>query len=212
MVPTGESHGQGKVITPDLSRMAGGKGWTVHNATPEVAQVEGRAAVRLKAKGDSATGIAGLAVADGVAFTTGRIEIDLKGKGVRPSFVGVAFNVTDEKTFEAVYFRPFNFKAEGEFKGRAVQYIAWPDHTWDKLRRNQPGKFEGPVGSVPDPDKWFHARIEVAEKQVRVYANEEKQPCLTVDRLAEGGKGRPVGLFVDTGDGLYSDFKVIPGK
>ncbi|HVS39171.1 MAG TPA: hypothetical protein VMS17_26675 [Gemmataceae bacterium] len=210
--PIGESCGEEKAITPDLGRIADGKGWTVHNATAETAEVDGKSGVRLKAKADSATGIAGLVLADGVKFTTGVIEIDLKGKNVRPSFLGVAFNVTDEKTFEAVYFRPFNFRADGEFKSRAVQYIAWPEHTWENLRTNQPGKFEGPVSSAPDPEKWFHARIEVGTKQVLVYVNDAKEPCLTVDRLAEGGEGCPVGLFVDSGDGLYAGLKVILNK
>jgi hypothetical protein len=211
-VPIGGSHGQEKVLTPDLSKLAEGKGWTVHHATAEAVKAEGKSAVRLLAEGDSANGIAGLALADGVEFTTGTLEIDLKGKSVRPSFLGVAFNVTGEKTFEAVYFRPFNFQAEGEFKTRAVQYLAWPEHTWEKLRQNRPGRFEGPVGSVPNPDQWFHARIEVGQEQVRVYINEAKEPCLTVDRLAEVRKGRPVGLFVDTAEGLYASFKVIPTK
>jgi hypothetical protein len=206
------SHGEEKAITLDFGKLAEGKGWTVHNLTAEAAKVDGKSAVRLKAKGDSANGIVGLALADGVEFATGTIEIDLKGKSVRPSFVGVAFNVTDEKTFEAVYFRAFNFKAEGEFKSRAVQYICWPDYPWDKLCKDKPGKFEGHVDSVPDPDKWFHARIEVGKKQVRVYVNDAKEPCLTADRLAEGGKERPVGLFVDTGDGHYSDFRFLPGR
>jgi hypothetical protein len=145
-----------------------------------------------------------------VEFTSGVIEIDLKGKSVRPSFLGVAFNVTNEKTFEAVYFRPFNLKADGVFKNRAVQYIAWPDHTWDKLRKSRPGKFEGAVSSAPDPDGWFHARVEVGEKHVRVYVNDAKEPCLTVDRLAAVRKARALGLLVDTGDGLYARLKVIP--
>jgi hypothetical protein len=207
------SYAQEKAITPDLSKIAGGKGWTVHNAAAEAVQGEGKSAVRLKARGDSAFKIVGLALADGVEFTTGAIEIELKGKNVRQrSFLGVAFNVVDSKTLEAIYFRPFNFLAEGEFKNRAVQYLAWPEHTWEKLRKNQPGKFEGPVSSVPDPDKWFRARIEVGEKQVRVYTNDDKEPCLTVDRLAENGKGRQVGLFVDSADGMYAGFKIIPAK
>ena len=205
-----KGYGQEKVIAPDLGKMAGGKGWTLHNATPEALAVEGKSAVRLIAKGDSANGYAGLALADGVEFATGVIEIDLKGKSVRPSFLGVAFNVADEKTFEAIYFRPFNFKADGEFKNRAVQYLAWPDNTWDKLRKNQPGKYKGSVSSAPDPDKWFHARIEVGAKQVRVYVNESKEPSLTLERLAASGKKRAVGLFVDSGDGQYAGLKIIP--
>ena len=62
---------------------------------------------------------------------------------------------------------------------------------------------------MPDPEKWFHARIEVDKKQVRVFVNGAKEPCLKVDRLAESEKPRPLGLFVDTGDGLYANLKVF---
>jgi hypothetical protein len=212
VVPPGQCCGREQAVSPDLGKIAGGKGWTAHNATAEALEVEGKSAVRLKATADSATGIAGLVIADGVEFTTGVIEIDLKGRTIRPSFLGVAFNAADEKTFEAVYFRPFNFNAGGEFKSRAVQYIAWPEHTWEELRRNRPGKFEGPVSSVPKGDKWFHARIVVETKRVRVYVNGTKEPCLTVERLAEGRTGRAVGLFVDSGDGLYANLKFVPTK
>jgi hypothetical protein len=202
-----------KVITPDLAGMAAGKGWTITNATAETAEVDGKRGVHLVAEGDSANGVVGLVLADGVEFTTGVIELDLKGKNVRGrSFLGVAFNVAGEKTFEAVYFRPFNIKAEGEFKSRAVQYVNWPEHTWEQLRKNQPGKFEGAVNSVPDPDKWFHARIEVSEKQVRVFTNDAKEPCLTVERFLDAKKSKRVGLFVDSADGYYANLKIVPNK
>ena len=201
-----------KVIRPDLGKIADEASWTISHASGEVVQSGGRQAVRLKAKGDSAQGIVGLAIPGGVAFATGSIEIDLKGRSVRPSFVGIAFNVVDEKTFEAVYFRPFNFKAAGAFKGRAVQYVAWPEHPWDRLRKDRPGRFEGPIRPAPDPDGWFRVRIEVSEKQVRVFVNEAKKSCLKVDRLAGGEKARPVGLFVDTADGLYRKLKITPAR
>src|SRR5215831_1455974 len=54
----------------------------------------------------------GVAWLDGVSFSNGTVEIDIKGKDVlQQSFVGVAFHGVDEKTLDAVYFRPFNFRA-----------------------------------------------------------------------------------------------------
>lgn len=128
------------------------------------------------------------------------------------SFLGVVFNVVDARIFEGIYFRPFNFKADKPARDRAVQYIAWPENTWEKLRKDKPGQFENAVNPVPDPDGWFHARIEVADKQVRVFVNDSKAPCLTVNRLAEGRMSRPVGLFVDVAEGLYANLKVTPSK
>lgn len=207
------SYGQDKVVTPDLSKSADGASWKLYNVSARPVKADDKVALRLRAKGDVASGIAGLALPTGVKLTTGTIEVELKGKNVRQeSFLGVAFNVVDEKTFEAVYFRPFNFKAADEFKGRAVQYIAWPAYTWEKLRASQPGKFEASISPVPDPDGWFRARIEVGEKQVRVYVNGAQKPCLTVNRLVKGGGGRQVGLFVEVSDGLYANFRIRPAK
>lgn len=202
-----------QTVSPDLTKITEPASWQLHSATAEAETLDGRRAVRLKAAGDSANRIAGLALAKSVVFTTGTIEVDLKGKNVRQrSFLGVAFNVAGEKTFEAVYFRPFNFQGEEPFRSRAVQYIAWPENTWEKLRKEQPGKFEHGVNPVPNPDGWFHARIEVGEKQVKVFVNGAKDPSLTVPRLALGGTERPVGLFVDVDDGAYANFKITPAK
>jgi hypothetical protein len=205
--------GQGKTIVPDMAKIGDGAVWSIDHADVETLETAGRRAVRLTAHGDSANGIVGLALVRGMLFATGTVEVDLKGKNVRQrSFLGIAFNVADQNTFEAVYFRPFNFRADGEFKGRAVQYIAWPANTWEKLRKERPGTFESPISPVPDPDGWFHARIEVGAKQVRVYVNEASEPCLTVDRLSGVGKDPRLGLFVDSADGEYANLKITPTK
>jgi hypothetical protein len=193
-----------------LSTIGDGSSWKVTHAAAEAIGTDGRPAVRLVAEGDSANGIVGLALPAGLEFSTGTIEIDLKGRNLRQkSFLGVAFNVVDERTFEAVYFRPFNFRAGEPWRNRAVQYVAWPDNTWEHLRTHSPGQFEHAVNPMPDPDGWFHARIEVAEAEVRVFVNDAKEPSLVTRRLSSGGVARPVGLFVDTGDGFYANLKVI---
>lgn len=193
----------------NLSTAADGKSWTITHATVEAVETDGRQAVRLIAEGDSNTGIVGLALPPGLEFSTGTIEIDLKGRNIRQrSFVGVAFNVVDERTFEAVYFRPFNFRVDEPFKSRAVQYISWPTHTWEYLRKNTPSQFEHAVSPAPDPEGWFHARIEVTDTQVKVFVDGADEPSLVTNRLSGGGVARPAGLFVDTGDGHYANFKV----
>jgi hypothetical protein len=202
-----------ELATPDLSTIASGKSWRVVHAQADSMEMDGKRAVRLTAEGDSANGIVGLALPNTLTFSTGTIEIDLKGKNVRGrSFLGVAFNVVDEKTFEAVYFRPFNFKADDPFRDRAVQYISWPKNTWEYLRKGAPGQFENAVNPVPDPDGWFHARIEVTEGHVKVFVNEAKEPSLVTRRLSIGGVQRPAGLFVDSSDGHYANLRVAGPK
>jgi hypothetical protein len=206
-------HAQASTGSPNLSSIADGKSWKVTDAIPQVVELDGRKVVRLIATGDSANGDVGLARPNGLTFSTGTIEIDLKGQSLRGrSFLGVAFNVVDEKTFEAIYFRPFNFKADEPFGSRSVQYISWPANTWEHLRKNTPGQFERTVTPVPDPDGWFHAQIEVTDTKVRVFVNHAKEPSLVVKRLSAAEAPRAVALFVDSADGLYADFTVTPNR
>ena len=191
-----------------------GKIWSVINADCDTAVEDGKRVVRLKPKGKANTpSDIGLALVEGVEFAEGTLEIDLKGKGEREaSFLGVAFGVVDEKTFEAVYFRPFNFKRDDKsFRVHAVQYVAWPDHTWEKLRKGKPGMYESAVNPIPDPSGWFHARIEVTNQKVKVWVDDANDPCLVVDRLTSRERGK-VGLWVDSKDGAFSDLKIRPAK
>src|SRR5690606_19989277 len=60
-------------------------------------------------------------------FKNGTIELDIKGKDVRgQSFVGVAFHGRDNKNYDAIYFRPFNFESP-ERKFHSVQYVNMPE-------------------------------------------------------------------------------------
>lgn len=203
-----------KVIAPDLSQINDRKVWTLINADCESVMEDGKRVVRLGPKGTPTTASnIGLALVDGVEFAEGTLEIDLKGKGTEERiFLGLAFNVKDGKTFEAVYFRPFNFKKDDEpYRSRAVQYVAWPEHTWEKLRAEKPGVYEAAVKPIPDPSGWFHARIEVGRKNVKVWLDGGKEPCLVVDRLAGHGKGK-VGLWVDSREGTFSNLKIVPAS
>jgi thiol-disulfide isomerase/thioredoxin len=201
-----------KAITPDLSQISDRKVWTVINADCESAMEDGKRVVRLRPKGTANTpSDIGLALVGGVEFAEGTVEIDLKGKGKdEASFLGIAFGVVDDKTFEAVYFRPFNFMREGDsYREHAVQYVAWPEHAWEKLRKAKPGVYESAVKPVPDPAGWFHAHIEVTKKKVSVWVDDAKDPCLVVERLASRDKGK-VGLWVDSKDGAFRSLEIRP--
>jgi hypothetical protein len=195
---------QKKAIEPDLAALAGGKGLKVFNRSLSLRAKKG---VSLSASpGD------GVAYLEGVEFADGVIEIEIRGKDVQgQSFVGVAFHGLDEKTYDTVYFRPFNFKTEDQARRlRAVQYISHPTYTWDKLRTEQPGKYEKPVSPIPDPNDWFHARIVVVSPKVRVFVNDAKEPCLVVDQLSDRKKGL-VGLWVgNNSGGDFANLKIVP--
>jgi hypothetical protein len=198
---------QKKAIEPDLAALAEGKGLKVFNRSLSVLNDGARKGARLsESPGD------GVAYLEGIEFTNGVIEIDIRGKDVQQqSFVGVAFHGLDEKTYDAIYFRPFNFKTEDQARRlRAVQYISHPTYTWQKLRTEQPGKYEKPVNPIPDPNGWFHARIVVASPKVSVFVNDAKEPSLVVDQLSDRKKGL-VGLWVgNASGGDFASFKIVP--
>ncbi|MCP4312647.1 MAG: hypothetical protein GY790_15400 [Bacteroidetes bacterium] len=148
----------------------------------------------------------GLGVLKNVEFETGTIEVELLGENSPgKSFIGIAFNIEDEETFEAIYFRPFNFVATEQIrKVHMVQYIHHPEFTWYKLRETRTGEFENEIAVPPDPDDWFKGRIEISEKSVQVYVNDIDEPVLKVDRLTTTGTAK-IGLW--TGHGSSGRFR-----
>lgn len=198
---------QTRAFQPDLAKLAGGKGLTIFNRTISPLKDGLRTGFRVSESPGE-----GVAYVDGVEFAGGTIEIDVRGKDVaQQSFVGLAFHGVDGATYDAVYFRPFNFKADDVARrSRAVQYIAHPSHPWQKLRAEHPGKYEHAVTPVPDPNGWFHVRIVVASPKVSVFVEDAKEPSLTVSQLSERRKGR-VGVWVgNNSGGDFSNLRVIP--
>jgi hypothetical protein len=155
----------------------------------------------------------GMGVLKEISFETGSIEVDILGENSPGrSFVGIAFNIQDKETFEAVYFRPFNFVATEQIrKDHMVQYIYHPDYTWSKLREEKTGEFENEILAPPDPDDWFRATIRVSEKWVEVFVDEGKEPVLKVERLGTS-KSDKIGLW--TGNNSSGRFRnlVITGS
>jgi hypothetical protein len=188
---------QKKASRPDLAALAEGKGLKLFNRSASVLTDGARRGLRLnESMGDS------IAYVEGIEFADGTIEFDLRGKNVQQqSFVGVAFHGVDGTTYDAIYFRPFNFRAEDPARRvRAVQYISHPTYTWQKLRTEHPGRYEQPVNPVPDPTGWFRARVVVASPKVSVFVNDAKEPSLVVSQLSDRKKGL-VGLWVGNGSG-----------
>ena len=127
----------------------------------------------------------GLLILKGIEFSNGTIEFDVKGRNViQQSFVGIAFHEQGEKSYESVYFRPFNFaNPDTARRSHSVQYISMPDYPWEKLRETSPGKYENKVNPVPDPDGWFHVKIIVDGEKVSAFVNNAQSPSLLVERL-----------------------------
>jgi glyoxylase-like metal-dependent hydrolase (beta-lactamase superfamily II) len=206
-IPGAMAPGQGIEETYDLSKIAAGPGWTVVNRGVTAFEEGGRKGARFDERPGQ-----GLAWLEEVRFAEGTIEFEVRGKDVpQRSFVGIAFHGADNRTFEAVYFRPFNFKnADPARVVRAVQYVCDPDFSWPKLRQETPGRYESAVRPVPDPNGWFHARIIVASGRVRVYVDGDPEPCLDVEKLGNLNDGM-VGLFAgNNSGGDFANLKIMP--
>ena len=199
--------GQKKTITPDLAKLAEGKGLKHFNRTASSLIDGARKGARLsEGPGE------GPAYLEGIEFSNGTIELDVRGKDVQQqSFVGVAFHGVDGTTYDAIYFRPFNFRAEDPARRlRAVQYISHPTYTWQKLRAEHPGRYEQPVSPVPDPNAWFHVRVVIASPKVSVFVNDAREPSLVVDQLSDRKKGL-VGIWVgNNSGGDFANLTIIP--
>lgn len=147
----------------------------------------------------------GIAWLKHVIFSNGIIELDIRGKDeLQQSFLGIAFHGMDNSTFDAVYFRPFNFRADDPVrKIHSVQYIAMPDYPWQVLREKFNGKYEKAVTPEPDPNDWFHVKIVVSTPNVTVYVNGSTEPNLAIKTLNERTSGK-LGLWV--GNNSEGDF------
>ena len=156
----------------------------------------------------------GLAWINGVEFSNGTIEFDVRGEDVKQhSFVGIAFHGQNDSTYDAVYLRPFHFRAQDSVSQyRMIQYISLPEYTWRKLRAESPGKFENKIASDLDPNGWVHMRVVVKDDTVAVYVNENPSPCLVVQKVTGAHSGR-IGFYVaDTSGGDFANLSVRHGR
>ena len=154
----------------------------------------------------------GLAWVPDLEFSDGTVELEIKGTN-RPgqSFVGLAFHGKDDRTFDAVYLRPFNFQAaEPDRRNHSIQYISMPEHDWSDLRNRFPGKYETNISPAPEPGSWVKLRLTIQNKRISAFVNNSPKPVLTIELLNDRSSGK-LGLWVGNGsDGWFRNLKVTP--
>jgi hypothetical protein len=151
---------------------------------------------------------------EGSDFAEGTIELDVRGRDVlQQSFLGVAFHRKDDNTYEAVYLRPFNFRAaDPERHQHAVQYIAAPDYDWPRLRKEFPEEFENPVDPSVAPTEWVPLRVVVKGRTIQVYVGAVRSPTLEVRKLGSADRGA-IGLWVgNNSDGDFANLRITSAK
>jgi hypothetical protein len=189
----------------DLQSLLRNDGLTVFNRHIEPVEDPGKSGLQLSEEFGE-----GLVWINGMSFSTGTIEVDLKGQDVyQRSFLGIAFRGVNDSTFDAVYFRPFHFlSSDSVRKARGVQYISLPAFRWQTLREGHPGVYEHVVDPVPDPADWFHVRVVLHTDEVEVFVNNGERPSLRVHLLSDRKQGM-IGLYTaDRSGGSFANLSI----
>ena len=156
-----------------------------------------------------------LVVFETIEFNQGTIEAEIAGSlssnasGQARGFVGIAWNVQDDKTYDCIYLRPTNGRAnDQQRRNHSVQYISHPDWTWYRLRKEMPSKYEAYVDIVPD--EWIKVKIVVEDQSAKLYINEVEQPTLIINDLKTGREaGGNVALWIHSSTiGRFSNLKI----
>jgi hypothetical protein len=199
-------------------------GATLHKVTAAPAEYKGRKALKVEITDAAAKAQLGidfdmptfvLVPAD---FKNGTIEVDvlgrLNGKGPPDAraFIGLAYRVVDgEGRFESAYLRPLNGRKRNPpapRDKRAVQYFAYPDWKFDRLRREYPdGHYES--GADIADDEWITYKLDIDEARVRVSVNGKEELVLTDSKAAPAAGD--IGLWVGIGtEGYFTNLRVTP--
>ena len=152
----------------------------------------------------------GLAILKNVSFINGTMQLDIKGENnPGKSFVGVAFNIKNDSTYEAIYFRPFNFGSPKKIRREhSIQYIFEPDNSWKKLRTENPGEFEAEFANQPSPDDWFSISLNVQNDRVTVKDAGSGKLLMQVDRLTTTTSDK-IGFWVgNNSKGSFRDLRI----
>lgn len=189
-------------------------GATLHDVTAQPVETAGRSGLRVVLAQDWASRVTPAIeyhdeptfVRIPADFCCGIIEFDVcagllsDAPDYARAFAGIAYRITpDCDRFESVYLRPTNglkLNPPSPRDQRAVQYFAFPDWKYERLREEFPdGRYE--AGADIRPDEWTHVLIEVREESAVVRVNDIE--VLHIDQTLCTAIPGDIGLWVDMG-------------
>lgn len=185
----------------------------------------GRKALKVELSETALKGQAGVDFTDAPTFVhlpctlkNGTIEVDvlgrLNGKGPTEAraFIGLAYRVsTDGLRYESIYLRPLNGRKTNPpppRDKRAVQYYAYPDWNFERLRKEYPdGRYE--AGADIAAEEWITLKIELDDVMARAIVNGRLELAISEAKAAPIAGG--IGLWVERGtEGYFSNLRVTP--
>ena len=188
-------------------------------------EYKGRKALKVELTEAALKGVPGIDFTDAPTFVripiklkNGIIEVDilgrLNGKGPETAraFIGLAYRITGgNKRFESTYLRPLNGRPMSPpppRDKRAIQYFAFPDWSFDRLRAEYPdGRYE--AGADIAADQWVRLTIHIGETRLRVSVD-GKDELVIVETTAAPELG-DIGLWVERGtEGYFANLNITP--
>jgi hypothetical protein len=186
---------------------------TPTNASMAQTTYKGRSAIQLIATPDSPNA-SSYAVLKEVSFRDGTIEVEVAGQpaagagGGARGFIGIAFRLQGDGSYEYIYLRPTNGRADDQVRrNHSTQYSAHPDFDFARSRQEAPEKYESYVDL--EPGVWTRFKIEVDGPKARLYVHGAEQPSLIVNDLKHEPRDGSVALWVGPGtEGYFSNLKI----
>jgi hypothetical protein len=153
-----------------------------------------------------------------VSMMDGTIEVDVLARLLPDApdyargFIGLAYRVQGDGTcFESIYVRPMNGRGMAPPPPRhlrAVQYFAYPEWKFDRLRADEPdGGYEAAADVAPNT--WISLRLDISGN--RVCASIDGVQTLVISPTKLPPQDGRIGLWVDIGtEGYFSNLRVTP--
>jgi hypothetical protein len=140
-----------------------------------------------------------------VDFTDGTIELEVASTlatdapAYARGFIGVAFRIGADLSFEGLYLRPANSQVDDQIRrNHSAQYFSYPDFDFARLRREAPEKYESYVDVKLN--RWTYLKIDVRGDAARLYVNHAARPALIVTDLKHGAAQHGgVGFWIESG-------------
>ena len=174
---------------------------------------KGRSAIQVIATPD-APNASSYAVVKDASFRDGTIEVEVAGQpaagaaGGARGFIGMAFRLGGDGSYEYIYLRPTNGRADDQVRrNHSTQYSSHPSFDFARSRQEAPEKYESYVDL--EPGVWTRYKIVVDGRHARLYVHGAEQPCLIVDDLKIEPRAGGLALWVGPGtEGYFSNLKI----
>ncbi|MEK3702581.1 hypothetical protein MKY87_00525 [Paenibacillus sp. FSL R7-0198] len=194
-----------------------------HSVTATPVQMGGRHTLRVTLTDEVSDGVPNIDFIDmptflkiPVEFKNGTLSVDIFSKlrddapAYARGFAGLAYRISDHTdAFEAVYIRPLNglkTQPEAPRDKRALQYFAYPDWKFDRLRQEYPdGRFE--AGADIGPAEWVNLTLVMDNSNLKAYIGGTE--CISIDQTKATVITGYIGLFVDIGtEAFFSNLRI----